>query len=101
MERGSDVRRLPWVPRINGAFTKSFYVNHDLWCPSTAAPTPLLIYIARIASRIAEITDRLEKKLMSRLMSGSVNARFFGLDMGDWSVLLGGFALAALVLFLN
>jgi hypothetical protein len=26
---------------------------------------------------------------------------FFGLDMGDWSVLLGGFAFAALVLFLN
>jgi uncharacterized membrane protein YczE len=34
-------------------------------------------------------------------MSGPPNARFFGLDMGDWSVLLGGFALAALVLFLN
>jgi hypothetical protein len=26
---------------------------------------------------------------------------FFCLDVGDWSVLLGGFALAALVLFLN
>jgi hypothetical protein len=38
---------------------------------------------------------------MSQLMSGRMNARFFGLDMGDWSVLLGGFALAALVLFLN
>jgi hypothetical protein len=38
---------------------------------------------------------------MSQLMSGRANVRFFGLDMGDWSVLLGGFALAALVLFLN
>jgi hypothetical protein len=36
---------------------------------------------------------------MSQLMSGPANARFFGLDTGDWSVLLGGFALAALVLF--
>jgi hypothetical protein len=34
-------------------------------------------------------------------MSGPANARFFGLDTGDWSVLLGGFALAAFVLFLN
>ena len=41
------------------------------------------------------------KKLMLLSMSGPPNARFFGLDMGDWTVLLGGFALAALVLFLN
>jgi hypothetical protein len=41
------------------------------------------------------------QKLMSQLTSGPANARIFGLNMGDWSVLLGGFALAALVLFLN
>jgi uncharacterized membrane protein YczE len=38
---------------------------------------------------------------MAQLMSGPANARFFGLDVGDWSVLLGGCTLAALVLFLN
>jgi hypothetical protein len=38
---------------------------------------------------------------MSQLMSGPANARFFGLDVGDWTVLLGGFALAAPLLFLN
>jgi hypothetical protein len=27
--------------------------------------------------------------------------RVFGLDIGDWSVLVGGFALAGLVLFLT
>jgi hypothetical protein len=38
---------------------------------------------------------------MLPLLSGQENARFFGLDLGDWSVLLGGSILAALVLFLN
>jgi hypothetical protein len=38
---------------------------------------------------------------MSRFTSGPVNVRFFGLDLGDWSVMLGGSMLAALVLFLN
>jgi hypothetical protein len=38
---------------------------------------------------------------MLHLLSGQANARLFGLDLGDWSVLLGGSALAALVLFLN
>jgi hypothetical protein len=33
--------------------------------------------------------------------SRTANARLFGLDMGDWSVLLGGFALVGLVLFLT
>jgi hypothetical protein len=38
---------------------------------------------------------------MAQSMDGAANARFFGLDVGDWSVLLSGFALAWLVLFLN
>jgi hypothetical protein len=37
---------------------------------------------------------------MSQLMSGPANARFF-VSIRGLSVLLGGFALAALVLFLN
>jgi hypothetical protein len=40
--------------------------------------------------------------LMSQFVPVVANGRFFGLDMGDWSVLLGGgFALAGLVLFLS
>ena len=40
--------------------------------------------------------------LMSQFVHVVANGRFFGLDMGDWSVLLGGgFALAGLVLFLT
>jgi hypothetical protein len=40
--------------------------------------------------------------LMSQFVPVVANGRFFGLDMGDWSVLLGGgFALAGLVLFLT
>jgi hypothetical protein len=38
---------------------------------------------------------------MAQSMDSAANARFFGLDVGDWSVLLSGFALAALVLILN
>jgi uncharacterized membrane protein YczE len=38
---------------------------------------------------------------MAQSMEGAATARFFGLDVGDWSVLLSGFALVALVLFLN
>jgi hypothetical protein len=38
---------------------------------------------------------------MSQLAPRAASARFFGLDMGDWSVLVGGFALAGLVLFLT
>jgi hypothetical protein len=38
---------------------------------------------------------------MSQFAPGATNARFFGLDVGDWSVLVGGFALAGLVLFLT
>jgi hypothetical protein len=38
---------------------------------------------------------------MLPLLSGQGNARLFGLDLGDWSVLLGGSILAALVLFLD
>jgi hypothetical protein len=63
--------------------------------------TPLLIYIAQVIWRIAENKLTESGKLMSQFISGPANARFFGLDMGDWSILLGGFALAALVLFLN
>jgi hypothetical protein len=43
----------------------------------------------------------LSRKLMLHLLAGQANARLFGLDLGDWSVLLGGSILAALVLFLN
>jgi hypothetical protein len=39
---------------------------------------------------------------MSQFVPVVANGRFFGLNMGDWSVLLGGgFALAGLVLFLT
>jgi hypothetical protein len=38
---------------------------------------------------------------MSQFAPSAANARFFGLDFGDWSVLVGGFALAGLVLFLT
>jgi hypothetical protein len=38
---------------------------------------------------------------MSEFTPGEANARFLGLDVGDWSVLVGGgCALAGLVLFL-
>jgi hypothetical protein len=40
-------------------------------------------------------------KLMLHILSDQADARLFGLDLGDWSVLLGGSVLAALVLFLN
>jgi hypothetical protein len=43
----------------------------------------------------------LSRKVMLHLLSGQANVRLFGLDLGDWSVLLGGSILAALVLFLN
>jgi hypothetical protein len=36
---------------------------------------------------------------MAQSMDGAANAPFFGLDVGDWSGLLSGFALAWLVLF--
>ena len=40
--------------------------------------------------------------LMLQFVPVVANGRFFGLDMGDWSVLFGGgFALAGLVLFLT
>jgi hypothetical protein len=39
--------------------------------------------------------------LMLHFAPGATNARFFGLDVGDWSVLVGGFALAGLVLLLT
>jgi hypothetical protein len=38
---------------------------------------------------------------MSQFVPAVANGRFFGLDMGDWSVLGGGFALAGLVIFLT
>jgi hypothetical protein len=38
---------------------------------------------------------------MLHILSDQADARLFGLDLGDWSVLLGGSVLAALVLFLN
>jgi hypothetical protein len=38
---------------------------------------------------------------MSRLVAAVAKGRVFGLDMGDWSVLVGGFALAGIVLFLT
>ena len=52
VEAAELIRRLVhaesfWVQVPNAAFTKSSYVNHDLRCPSAAASTPLLIYIAR------------------------------------------------------
>jgi hypothetical protein len=45
-------------------------------------------------------TDRFKKAHVPfDVRSGECS--FFGLDTGDWSGLLGGFALAAFVLFLN
>ena len=39
---------------------------------------------------------------MSQFVAVVANGRFFGLDIGDWFVLLGGgLALAGLVLFLT
>jgi hypothetical protein len=38
---------------------------------------------------------------MSQLVAAVAKGRIFGLDIGDWSVLAGGFALAGLVLFLT
>ena len=39
---------------------------------------------------------------MSQFVPVAANGRFFGLNVGDWFVLLGGgFALAGLVLFLT
>jgi hypothetical protein len=57
----------------------------------TAAKPSLLMAAGRI----------LRGDLMSQFAPGATNARFFGLDVGDWSVLVGGFALAGLVLFLT
>jgi hypothetical protein len=60
-----------------------------------------LTYIAQVIWRIAENQLTESGKLMSQLVPDPANARLFGLDIGDWSVLLGGSTLAALVLFLN
>ena len=38
---------------------------------------------------------------MSQFVAAVAKRRIFGLDVGDWSVLVGGFALAGLVLFLT
>jgi uncharacterized membrane protein YczE len=38
---------------------------------------------------------------MSQFVAAVAKGRIFGLDMGDWSVLVGGFVLAGLVLFLT
>jgi hypothetical protein len=57
-----------------------------------------LIFVA--ASYHTQVAT-LSRKLMLHLLAGQANARLFGLDLGDWSVLLGGSIFAALVLFLN
>jgi hypothetical protein len=54
-----------------------------------------------VASSYRTQVATLSRKLMLHLLSGQANARLFGLNLGDWSVLLGGSILAALVLFLN
>jgi uncharacterized membrane protein YczE len=38
---------------------------------------------------------------MSQFVVAVAKGRIFGLDIGDWSILVGGFALAGLVLFLT
>ena len=38
---------------------------------------------------------------MSQFVAAVAKGRVFGLDVGDWSVLVGGLALAGLVLFLT
>jgi hypothetical protein len=54
-----------------------------------------------VASSYRTQVATLSRKLMLHLLSAQANTRLFGLDLGDWSVLLGGSILAALVLFLN
>jgi hypothetical protein len=51
--------------------------------------------------RLPHAVATLSRKHMLHLLSAEANARLFGLDLGDWSVLLGGSIFAALVLFLN
>jgi hypothetical protein len=75
-----DAVLIAFVARINGAFTKSSYVNHVT---------------------VPEWAGSADANLMSQMTLRSTNPRFCGLDIGDWSVLIGGFAMAALVLFLN
>jgi hypothetical protein len=62
------------------------------------AQLPVLFFVA---SSYRTQVATLSRKLMLHLLSAQANARLFGLDLGDWSVLLGGSILAALVLFLN
>jgi hypothetical protein len=38
---------------------------------------------------------------MSQFVAAVAKGRIFGLDIWDWSILVGGFALAGLVLFLT
>jgi hypothetical protein len=66
--------------------------------PGGEALLPVLFFVA--ASYHTQVAT-LSRKLMLHLLAGQANARLFGLDLGDWSVLLGGSVLAALVLFLN
>ena len=40
-------------------------------------------------------------QIMSEFVAAVAKGRVFGLDMGDWSILVGGLALAGLVLFLT
>jgi hypothetical protein len=61
----------------------------------------LLPVLFSVAASCHTQVATLSRKLMLHLLSGQANARLFGLDFGDWSVLLGGSILAALVLFLN
>jgi hypothetical protein len=71
---------------INGAFTKSSYVNHDLRCTGNPA------HVA-----ISNCSPPIRKRGKSPMGSARWN---FGLDMGDWCFLLGGSVLGVLVLFL-
>jgi hypothetical protein len=75
------------MPGINGAFTKSSYVNHDLRCTGNPA------HVA--------ISNCFSPPIRKRGKSPMGSARWnFGLDMGDWCFLLGGSVLGVLVLFL-
>jgi hypothetical protein len=54
--------RSPRLPRINSAYTNSFYSNHVRGRRSVAASAPILVYIARLTCISMKQTDRVRKE---------------------------------------
>jgi hypothetical protein len=69
VERGSGEIHRPWVPRINSAFTSSFYGNHVRRRPSVAASAPILVYIARVTCISMKKTGRVRKEARSKVIA--------------------------------